>query len=126
MATARKVTQVAEQPRPKRGRPVETERKKALRRLSKAIANACDGMDPVKRGFVESEFESYRWNSNRLDEVEAKLKSAALDLDERKDLRTERHQLVTEGGQLFGHLMRQLKDADGKPESDPLAEFLAK
>ena len=112
----------------RRGRPKgsvnKTERKRALEGLAKAIDEACDGMDEVKRGFVKSEFASYEWNCNRMDELERMLKSKTLEPDARKDLRTERHQLVTESGQLFSHLMRQLKDVEPKAEADPMAEFL--
>ncbi len=102
----------------------KTERAKALERLGKAIEAACESMDAVKRGFVESEFESYRWNCDRLDKLERQLGSRSLEPDARKDLRTERHQLVTESGQLFSHLMRQLRDAAPKEDTDPMAEFL--
>lgn len=101
----------------------KTDRARALERLSKAISEAVGAMDPIKRGFVESEYESYRWNSNRLDDLEEAL-SRPQAPEDRKDLRTERHQLVSESGQLFSHLMRQLKDAGDKAEEDPLADFI--
>lgn len=122
---AAKTAKTAKTTRSRAGRPKETERRKALRRLTKAISEACEGMDEVKKGFVQSEFESYSWNCDRLDALEAKLTAEGLSPEERKDLRTERHQLVTESGQLFSHLMRQLKDVEPKAEADPIDEFLA-
>lgn len=124
MSTASKPCGDAPKRPARRGRARQTERGKALARLSREVASACKALDPVKRGFVETEFESYTWNCRRLDALEAMLGDADLAPDERKDLRTERHQLVTESGQLFSHLVRQLRDA-AKPEDDPLGDFMA-
>lgn len=70
-------------------------------------------MEPAQREFVMAQFEHYRWNEHRIEELESELENVGAesrDLDREGKLFRQRHQLVAEQGTLFSHIMRWLKD----------------
>lgn len=96
-----------------------------LAKLEEAVRNQADSLDPAQREFVLAEFETYKWNSEKIEELQNRINSGAYDEDGLKAegaLVRERHQIITEQTALFGHIMRWLKGtAADKSELD---EFL--
>ena len=98
-------------------------------KLEKALAEQAASLDPAQCEFVLAQFEHYKWNEGRIDELEREIEEGVRDpetgfpdLDLEGKVFRQRHQLVAEQGVLFSHIMRWLKGtAAGKSE---LEEFL--
>lgn len=96
-----------------------------LAKLEEAVRKQADSLDPAQREFVLAEFETYRWNAAKIEELQGRIGSDAYDAEELKAegaLVRERHQLITEQTALFGHIMRWLKGTAA--EESPLDEFM--
>lgn len=96
-----------------------------LAKLEEAVRKQADSLDPAQREFVLAEFETYRWNAAKIEELQGRISSDAHDADELKAeaaLVRERHQIITEQTALFGHIMRWLKGTAA--EKSELDEFI--
>lgn len=96
-----------------------------LAKLEEAVRNQADSLDPAQREFVLHEFETYRWNAEKIGDLQERINSGACDEDGVKveaALVRERHQIITEQTALFGHIMRWLKGTAA--EKSELDEFL--
>jgi len=83
--------------------------------LEAALQKQVKSLDPAQREFVIAQFEHYKWNEDRIADIELQLKEGVVDAegfhnyDAEGKLFRQRHQLVAEQGSLFGHIMRWLK-----------------
>lgn len=81
--------------------------------LEQAVHKQASNLDPAQKEFVLAEFETYKWNAQRIAQLESELKKmesdTARDLDKEGKLFKQRHQLVAEQSSLFSHIMRWLK-----------------
>lgn len=102
--------------------------KTRIERLEEAVLKQAANLDPAQKEFVLAEFETYKWNTARIQELERQLeesmKSECRDLDDEGKLFRQRHQLTAEQSQLFGHMMRWLKDTS--VEESEIDEFLSR
>ena len=103
-------------------------KKDMLSELEAAISKQADSLDPAQRAFVMHEFETYKWNAAKIDELQDRINAQTDDdpdsLKAEAALVRERHQIITEQTALFGHIMRWLKGT--ATEDDELASFLRK
>lgn len=102
-----------------------------MAKLEEAVRKQADSLDPAQREFVLAEFETYRWNSAKIEELQDRIDSlrGATDIEDviaavkaEAALVRERHQIITEQTALFGHIMRWLKGT--ATEKSELDEFL--
>lgn len=96
-----------------------------LAKLEEAVKKQADSLDPAQREFVLAEFETYKWNAAKIEELQERINSDPYDEDGLKAegaLVRERHQIITEQTALFGHIMRWLKGTAA--EGSPLDEFM--
>ena len=93
-----------------------------LTKLEKAINEQAANLDPAQREFVLEQFNIYKWNADKIAELEGILEDGELETNEETKLFKQRHQLVAEQGQLFSHIMRWIKGTAS--ESSPLDEFM--
>ena len=93
-----------------------------LTKLEKAINEQAANLDPAQREFVLEQFNIYKWNADKIAELEGILEDGELETNEENKLFKQRHQLVAEQGQLFSHIMRWIKGTAS--ESSPLDEFM--
>lgn len=92
------------------------------KKLQEALTLQADSLEPAQREFVMAQFEHYKWNEERIADLEEKLEGGMVDLDAEGKLFRQRHQLVAEQGTLFSHIMRWIKNtAAGKSD---LEDFL--
>ena len=94
----------------------------ALTKLEQAVNKQAKELDPAQKEFVLAEFETYKWNADKIKDLEVRLKDER-DPDLEKKIAGVRHQLVNENASLFSHIMRWLKDT--AVETSELDEFLA-
>lgn len=103
-----------------------------LAKLEEAVRKQADSLDPAQREFVLAEFETYRWNSAKIEELQDRIDSfkGAVEVEDviaavkaEAALVRERHQIITEQTALFGHIMRWLKGT--AVEENELDEFLS-
>ena len=101
-----------------------------LAKLEEAVKNQAASLDPAQQNFVLAQFEHYKWNEERIADLEIDLEGGVVDADgfhnydaEGKLFR-QRHQLVAEQGQLFSHIMRWLKDTGKEEEPSELEKFM--
>jgi len=97
-----------------------------LAKLEEAVKNQADSLDPAQREFVLAELETYRWNAEKICELQERINACDGDIDSLKAeaaLVRERHQIITEQTALFGHIMRWLKGTAS--EKSELDEFIA-
>ena len=87
-----------------------------LTKLEKAINEQAANLDPAQREFVLEQFNIYKWNADKIAELEGILEDGELETNEENKLFKQRHQLVAEQGQLFSHIMRWIRDT-GSEES---------
>ena len=98
--------------------------------LRDAVEKQAETLDPAQGEFVKAQFEHYKWNEDRIAQLEDELEAVKFDEDGFRDFKAEsalfkqRHQLVAEQGQLFSHIMRWLKGTEVKEESE-FEQFLA-
>lgn len=84
-------------------------------KLEEAVAKQAASLDPAQKEFVLAEFETYKWNAARIEELERQLEKGIVDAegmhnyDAEGKLFRQRHQLVAEQSSLFAHIMRWLK-----------------
>ena len=78
--------------------------------LEVAVSNQASNLDPAQREFVLTEFETYKWNLHKIDDIQKAVDAGELPPDIEKKQIAERHQLVCENSALFSHIMRWLKD----------------
>ena len=101
-----------------------------LAKLEEAVRKQADSLDPAQKEFVLAEYETYKWNAAKVDELQERITSlGAGDLEDaiaaakvEAALVRERHQIITEQTALFGHIMRWLKGTAA--EQDELDEFI--
>lgn len=93
-----------------------------LDELEAAVRNQAENLDPAQRGFVLSEFRTYRWNAMKIFDIEEHINGGFFDPDIEKKAIGERHQLVTENASLFTHIMQWLKGT--ATEQSALEDFL--
>ena len=97
-------------------------------KLEEAIAKQAASLDPAQREFVLAEFETYKWNDRRIDDLEKQLEKGIVDsegmhnYDAEGKMFRQRHQLVAEQSSLFSHIMQWLKGTAAKESR--LDEFL--
>ena len=81
--------------------------------LEQAVRKQASNLDPAQKEFVLAEFETYKWNAQRIAQLETELQKmesdSARDLEREGKLFKQRHQLVAEQSSLFSHIMRWLK-----------------
>lgn len=84
-----------------------------LAKLEEAVNNQAQSLDPAQREFVLAEFETFKWNAHKIDEIQERIDADECYDDKGKNLESalikERHQIVTEQASLFSHIMRWLK-----------------
>ena len=102
-----------------------------LEGLAKAVREQAASLDPAQREFVMSEFEHYRWNENRIAELEKEIEAGVCDpetgfrdLDLEGKVFRQRHQLIAEQSSVFSHVMRWLNVAPTEEEPSELDEFI--
>lgn len=102
-----------------------------LMELEEAVRKQADSLDPAQREFVLAEFETYKWNAAKVEELQERIESlnGAIEIEDvvaavkaESALVRERHQIITEQTALFGHIMRWLKGTAA--EQSELDEFL--
>ena len=93
-----------------------------LDELEAAVKNQAENLDPAQKGFVLSEFRTYRWNAMKIFDIEEHISGGIFDPDIEKKAIGERHQLVTENASLFTHIMQWLKGT--ATEQSALEDFL--
>ena len=97
--------------------------------LEDAVSKQAANLDPAQREFVMAEFETFKWNAKRIEELEGQLESGIVDAegihnyDAEGKLFRQRHQMVAEQATLFSHIMRWLKGT--AVESSELDDFLS-
>jgi hypothetical protein len=81
--------------------------------LTNAIEKQAKSLDPAQMEFILAEFETYKWNAKRINQLEKQLEAYAESEDRNLDMESklfrQRHQLVAEQSALFSHIMRWLK-----------------
>lgn len=97
-------------------------------KLKQAVKSQASKLDEAQAGFVLAEYDTWEWNSRRIEAIENKLEldarsNSPMPPGDRKQLMNERHQLVTEGASLFSHIMRNLKGT-GEEKTDEFDEFM--
>ncbi|MBR2684323.1 MAG: hypothetical protein IKG18_00900 [Atopobiaceae bacterium] len=93
-----------------------------LEKLEDAVRKQAGTLDPAQREFVLAEFDMYRWNAEKIDELQRKIGECDREsLTEEAAMVKERHQLMTEQASMFSHIMRWLKGTSA--EQSPLDEF---
>lgn len=98
---------------------------KRLSDLEEAVRKQADSLDPAQKEFVLHEFETYKWNSGKIEELQERINACGESCDDPKveaALVRERHQIITEQTALFGHIMRHLKGTAF--EEDPLDKYI--
>lgn len=81
----------------------------------------------VQAEMVKAHVGVWKWNKNRIIDIQntlktGKLKGEEIDDKARTSLINERHKLVTENGQLYSHINRALKNAP--EEADEFDTFM--
>lgn len=80
-----------------------------LCQLESDVRTQAEKLDPAQCGFVLSEFRTYKWNAEKIFEIEMHVEEGEFDPDAEKKALGERHQLVNENASLFTHIMQWLK-----------------
>lgn len=91
-------------------------------KLEVAVEKQAKNLDDAQRELVLSQFSTYKWNKNRMQQIEGQLrlmdmrppsddpKIAKIELQRRKALTSERGQLTTANNSIASKLFMQLKD----------------
>ena len=99
-----------------------------LMELEEAVRKQAASLEPAQQNFVMAQFDHYRWNEERIADLEHDLEGGVIDAegfhnyDAEGKLFRQRHQLVAEQGVLFSHIMRWLKGTAATKSE--LEEFL--
>lgn len=107
----------------------KSESQDRIEKLEAAVAKQAESLDPAQREFVLAEFETYKWNDRRIDDLEKQLEKGIVDsegfhnYDAEGKMFRQRHQLVAEQSSLFSHIMQWLKGTAAKESK--LDQFLS-
>lgn len=91
-------------------------------KLEQAITEQVESLSAAEREVILSEFRPYKWNTERIKDYEALMKTGSLSAEEEKSLLTRRHQLVTENTAISTKLLRHLKGT--AVEEDEVGDFM--
>lgn len=98
--------------------------------LDKAVREQVQSLPKAQAEMVKSDVKTWKWNRDRIHDIQGMLDRGATTEDERKDpkwrsdLINERHKLITESTSLYSHINRALKGAVAS--EDELDAFLAR
>ena len=93
-------------------------------KLEQAVEKQADQLDEAQRELVLSQFDTYKWNKNRMRQIESELgllesrvpmepKEFKMYIARRKSLTVERNQLATSNNSISSKLFMQLRGTGG-------------
>lgn len=91
--------------------------------LDSAFEKQIAALEPTQGEMVKAEMRTWKWNRDRINDIEDALNVGGKEAAERKILIDERHKLISENTSLYSHINRALKGTASS--EDELDAFIA-
>lgn len=95
-----------------------------LSNLDKAFEKQVKNLEGTQSEMVRADMKTWKWNKERIHDIQDMLDMDNIDSKARTDLINERHKLITENTSLYSHINRALKGTE--VTEDELDAFLSK